>query len=114
MNPFLVLDVAVDATDAEVRAAYQKLLHRFSPERRPDEFQMVQEAYEKLRTVSARWEWRLLHLEDGNIGPLAAMDQFAAMPGRRRPPGAAAMRSFLRSCGTAAMREHSAPGTKKS
>ena len=62
MNPYLVLDLPLEAGDAEVRAAYQDLLRRYPPELRPEGFQLVQEAYEKLRTGRDRWQWRLLHV----------------------------------------------------
>ena len=108
MNPFLVLDVPVSASDAEVRAAYQALLRRFSPEHRPRQFQQIQEAYQALRSERERWHWRLLHLESGDGGPLEALENFAHLPGRMRPPGAAALRGLLRACGAAAMREQAA------
>ena len=59
MNPFLVLNLPLGATDADVRAAYQSLLRRFPPERRPEKFQIIQEAYQSLRTERERWNWRL-------------------------------------------------------
>jgi DnaJ-class molecular chaperone len=105
MNPFLVLDVPVTATDEVVRAAYQRLLRRFSPEHRPEEFQMIQEAYQALRTARDRWQWRLFHLPKERTGPLRAVETFARMPGRARPPGAAAFRAFLGACATSASRQ---------
>lgn len=108
MNPFLVLDVPLDASDADVRAAYQSLLRRFPPERRPEQFQIIQEAYQALRTQRDRWHWRLRHLGSGHDGPLEALENFARLPGRIRPPGAAVFQSFLRSCAGAAKREQSA------
>jgi curved DNA-binding protein CbpA len=103
-----VLDVPVTATDEEVRAAYQKLLRRFTPEHRPEEFQLIQEAYQELRSARDRWRWRLLHLPKEREGPLAALESFARLPGRARPPGAAAFNSFLRGCAAAADRKPSA------
>lgn len=108
MNPFLVLDVPLDASDADVRTAYQSLLRRFPPERQPEKFQIIQEAYQELRTERDRWNWRLLHLCGGHEGPLEALENFTRLPARIRPPGAAVFRSFLRSCAGAAKREQSA------
>lgn len=107
MNPFLVLDVPVDATDEQVRAAYQNLLRRYQPEHRPREFQTIQEAYQAIRTAADRQRWQLFHLPLGRIGPLEAVENFARLPGRMKPPGAAAFHSFLRGCATAALREQS-------
>ena len=111
MNPFLVLDIGLDTTDAEVRAAYQALLRRFPPEQRPREFQLIQEAYQALRTDRERWHWRLLNLETGHDGPLEALENFARLPGRSRPPGATALRDLVRACGAATMREQAATPT---
>lgn len=105
MNPFLVLDLPTTASDQEVRAAYQQLLRRFPPEHRPTEFQLIQEAYQVLRTERDRWAWRLLHLRAVEEDPLEVVEQFARLPGRAKPPGAAAFRTFLRGCANAARRE---------
>lgn len=105
MNPFLVLDVPADAGDEDVRAAYRDLLRRFPPEREPERFQQIQDAYELLRTAEDRWRWRLLHLEDDPSGPLAALEAFARLPGRMRPPGAKAFRGLLRGCSQEAGRQ---------
>lgn len=107
MNPFLVLDVPVDATDEQVRAAYQNLLRRFPPEHRPREFQTIQEAYQATRTAADRLRWQLFHLPETRIGPLEALENFARLPGKLKPPGAAALRTFVRGCATAALREQS-------
>ena len=111
MNPFLVLDLPANTTDEEVRAAYQKLLRRFPPEHRPAQFQVIQEAYQLLRTGRERCRWRLLHLEGPHCGPLEALEEFARLPGRAKPPGAPALREFMRSCAAAAKREQ-APSPK--
>jgi curved DNA-binding protein CbpA len=106
MNPFLVLNVPAAATDEQVRAAYQALVRRFPPEHHPERFQIIQEAYQSLRTPRDRANWRLLHLPASACHdltePLAA---FAHLPGRMKPPGAAPFRDFLRTCATAAHRD---------
>ncbi len=107
MNPFLVLDVPVDATDEQVRAAYQNLLRRYPPEHRSREFQIIQEAYQATRTAADRHHWLLFHLPTARIGPLEALENFARLPGRMKPPGAAAFLTFLRGCANAALREQS-------
>jgi len=107
MNPFLVLDIPVDATDEQVRAAYQKLLRRYPPEHRPQEFQIIQEAYQATRTSADRMRWRLFHISGNRCGPLETLENFARLPGKMKPPGAAAFRSFLRGCANATLREQS-------
>jgi curved DNA-binding protein CbpA len=109
MNPFLVLDLPLDTTDEQVRAAYQKLLRRYPPEQHPARFQIIQEAYEALRGARDRTNWQLLHLENSRAGLLEALESFARLPGRMKPPGAAAFRAFLHGCASAAMRAQSSP-----
>lgn len=112
MNPFLVLDLPVDTTDADVRAAYQRLLRKNTPEQRPEQFQKIQEAYGQLRTVRDRWRWRLLHLENQRMGPAEALEEFARLPERLRPPGAKPMQALLKSCAAAALRDATQPKRK--
>ena len=107
MNPFLALDVPVDATDEQVRSAYQNLLRRYPPEHRPREFQIIQEAYQATRTSADRMRWQLFHLPSERIGPLTALENFARLPGKMKPPGAAAFRAFLGGCASAVLREQS-------
>ncbi len=107
INPFIVLDLPVTATDEEVRAAYQRLLRKYPPEQRPREFQIIQEAYTSLRTRRDRLKWRLFHLQEDWEGPQQALDEFTSIPGILRPPGAAAFRAYLTSCAAAAKRGNS-------
>jgi hypothetical protein len=113
MNPYLVLDLPLDADDAAVRAAYQRLLRKYPPEHRPEQFQMIQESYGQLRTTHDRWKWRLLHLENERRGPLEALEGFARLPDRMRPPGAKPFRALLKSCAAAALRDAAKPAGKR-
>ena len=112
MNPFLILDLPLDTDAAEVRAAYQKLLRRYPPETMPEKFQLIQGAYETLRTERDRWQWRLFHDKDEASGPLEALRSFSRLPDRMKPPGAKPFRTFLQACGEAAATAH-ADGRKK-
>ncbi len=98
MNPFLVLNVPLEATDAQVRAAWQAGVQKYSPESDPDRFQAIQEAWQQLKDERARWKARtLLPVSDG-AGPLDALVNFARLPGRFSPPGLPAFRSWLQAC----------------
>lgn len=112
-HPFLILEVPADATDEQVRAAYQVKLRRYPPEHHPEHFQMIQEAYQTLRTARDRRNWQLLHLEDSADGPLEKLEAFARFPGRMKPPGAGPFRSLLRSCAAAALRTQSSSNRPK-
>jgi hypothetical protein len=67
-DPFAVLGVKPDATEAEVRARYLALVKRFPPEQSPDEFRRVHTAYESVKD------------------PLTLARQLAVPPGEQ-PPG---------------------------
>lgn len=104
MNPFLVLGLPLRCSDEEVRAAYHTLLRKHTPEQDAAGFQQVQEAYAALRTERDRWRWHLLH-DLPPESPLGAVEALARMPGRSRPPGAAAFQSLLSDCASAAWRD---------
>jgi len=113
MNPYLVLDLPPDAGDGDVRSAYQRLLRKYPPEHRPEQFQKIQEAYGLLRTSRERWRWKLLHLQDQRSGPVEALEEFARLPARMRPPGAKPFLALLKSCAAAAARDAAKPARKR-
>lgn len=57
--PYLVLDVPETATDDDVRRAYLLKLRDFPPERAPEEFQRVCDAYALIKTELDRARLRL-------------------------------------------------------
>lgn len=54
MDPFAGLGVAHDATDDQVEARYRTLVRRFPPDRDPEAFSIVAQAYERIRTAEGR------------------------------------------------------------
>jgi curved DNA-binding protein CbpA len=54
MNPYVILRVAPQATDAEIRQAYLQAIRDFPPEREPEQFQKIAHAYEQIRDDAAR------------------------------------------------------------
>jgi hypothetical protein len=49
-----LLGVSVEATDAELRAAYLEKVQQFPPDRDPEQFELVRDAYEQLRDPRLR------------------------------------------------------------
>lgn len=66
-DPHATLGVDANATSAEVRIAYLQKVREHPPERDPEGFKRVREAYEALRSPRRRAESTLLELR-----PLAA------------------------------------------
>ena len=58
-DPRILLGVAPQASDEEIRAAYLRKLREYPPDRNPDEFELVRDAYEQLRDRRRRVEHTL-------------------------------------------------------
>lgn len=53
-NPFEVLGIPFDADSAAIRKAYRDLIHQYKPERAPEQFRRIREAYERVRQQNPR------------------------------------------------------------
>jgi curved DNA-binding protein CbpA len=58
-DPFSVLDVAPSATDEQVRAAWLEAVRLHPPDRDPEAFRRIREAYETLQKEEDRLSYRL-------------------------------------------------------
>ena len=62
-DPYRVLGVQKDATDAEIKRIYRKLARQHHPDRNPDDaaaeerFKAIQAAYDQIGTATARKEY---------------------------------------------------------
>lgn len=63
MTPHEVLGIAVDASDDQIRAAYLEKVKAFPPDRSPDEFEKIRDAYESLRDPRRRFLAALLNAD---------------------------------------------------
>lgn len=59
-DPWAVLDLAVDATDAQIRDAYLRQVREHPPDRAPERFERVRDAYEELRDPRRRCQRMIL------------------------------------------------------
>lgn len=100
MNPWLVLDIPLTATDETIRAAWQKAVQQCPPERDAERFQAVQEAYTAIKDAPSRASWHMRHDRAAAETPLEVLLQYARLPGRLLAPGKSAFRNFLRACAT--------------
>jgi len=59
-DPREVLGVGPDAADEEIRAAYVRKVKEHPPDRSPEEFERIRDAYDSLRDPRRRMRERLL------------------------------------------------------
>ena len=83
MDPFAVLGIEETADDEAVRAAYVQALRASPPDRDPEGFRRIREAYEALRDTESRLALRLF-----GPPPLANLEELLdALPEERRSVG---------------------------
>jgi curved DNA-binding protein CbpA len=54
MDPWEILGVERNATDGEMRAAYLRKVAQYPPDRSPEEFEKIRDAFEKLKDPRRR------------------------------------------------------------
>lgn len=92
-DPFLILGVADDADDATIETAYREGIRRCPPDRDPDGFQRLRQAYEQVRTRRDRIAYRLFDRQPPT--PAEMLERGAPIRPARRPP-AATLAALLR------------------
>jgi curved DNA-binding protein CbpA len=98
MNPYTVLGVAPSADDAEIRQAYLQGVRLHTPERDPDRFQALTNAYQKVATRQNRLEHFLFDASSEGASPLGALAAYCKQLPPPAPRPTAAMLNFLREC----------------
>ena len=63
LDPYDVLGLGRDASDSDIRRRYLELVREFPPDRAPERFTAVHEAYEALRDPARRLESQLFQTE---------------------------------------------------
>jgi len=92
MNPFPVLRLEETADVEPVRAAYMRALRASPPDRDPEGFRRIREAYEALRDTESRLALRLF-----GPPPLANLEELLdAFPEERRYVGPGPWLNVLR------------------
>ena len=70
-DPFHVLGVAADADDETIRRRYLELVRENPPERAPEKFAAIRQAYEQVKDAETRLRKRLFELDrDLSIGTI--------------------------------------------
>jgi curved DNA-binding protein CbpA len=58
-DPYVVLGLPPDSDDDSIRRRYLELVRQFTPERHPEKFAAIRQAYESLRDLDTRLRHRL-------------------------------------------------------
>ena len=64
-NPYTVLNVNADDGDAEIRRRYLEAVRRCPPDRCPDAFQRIHEAYNRIKDEESRLTFLLFEPAQG-------------------------------------------------
>ena len=101
MNPYEVLGVSYESDDASIRGAYLELVKKFTPEMHPDKFEEINRAYITLKDEKSRLEYYLFNEDTWIKSPFEALiASFSMSSNKRRPPGFARLKEYLRKCST--------------
>ncbi len=98
MNPYLVLNVPVTASDSEIRSAWLSAIQAAPPERDAVRFQAVQEAYTAIKDARSRARWEVFHEIPAADSPAAILAAHLALSGQVRLPERSAFLTYLQAC----------------
>ncbi|MGH6634924.1 MAG: DnaJ domain-containing protein [Gammaproteobacteria bacterium] len=93
-DPYLILGLEPGAEDGEIRQAYLKAIRRCPPEKDPDRFQALHQAYEAVKTRKRRLHYRLFDSQLPDPETLFERACRSSSPGR---PDVALFAAVLRS-----------------
>jgi curved DNA-binding protein CbpA len=71
MDPGAVLGVSLTATEEDIRAAYLLKVKEYPPDRSPEQFERIRDAYETLRDARRRAHHLLFSVDPG--APLSSL-----------------------------------------
>ena len=98
MNPYDILGVPPETDDGAVRSAYLEAIKRFPPERYPERFTAISEAYQALKDEKSRLHYELFDMKPGVASPMEAVVRHFAWSERRTPPDFESLKRMLRAC----------------
>jgi curved DNA-binding protein CbpA len=82
-DPYKVLGLPPDSDDEAIRRRYLELVRRFPPEHHPEKFTAIRAAYESLRDLTTRVQYRLFEAgENDTIEAIA--EELECQKSRRR------------------------------
>jgi len=94
-DPFAALGLDENADDDAVKRRYLALVRAYPPDREPERFQALRQAYEAVRGQRERLERKLLHSSTGALSRLKLHCLSAPGGNKRRRPSPAALTALL-------------------
>ena len=82
-DPYTIMGLPGDSDDDTIRRRYLELVRQFSPERHPEKFAAVRQAYESLRDLNTRLRYRLFEAGK-NESVDALIEEVTCRSSRRR------------------------------
>lgn len=78
-TPYDLLGVDTDASDDEIKQAYLQQVKSHPPDRAPNQFQVIKQAYEAIKDRKSRLNYALFTLPSTELEPL--LDEALKTPG---------------------------------
>ncbi len=69
-TPYDILEVAEQATDAEIKQAYLQKVKQFPPDHYQQQFQQVKQAYEAIKDLNCRTKYALFTVQEADFNAL--------------------------------------------
>lgn len=98
MNAYDILGVTPDAEDETVRNAYLEAIRLFPPERDPDRFATLNEAYQTLKDEESRLRYELFSRQCPERSPWEVVSAHFRWAGRPNTLDMGSLRDLLRKC----------------
>ncbi len=98
MNPFFVLDVPPDADDETIRKTYLEAIKKAPPEKDPERFRIIHQAYESIRNESQRIGFRLFPAGSAGSSLTDSFLRHARWRPSMEPPDWETLKEFLCQC----------------
>ncbi|MGR3218629.1 MAG: J domain-containing protein [Candidatus Anammoxibacter sp.] len=98
MNPYEILNISFDTTDATVRKSYLQLVKKFPPDLAPEQFKKINNAYSQIKDEKLRLEYYLFNTESYGNTPTEVLLNYFREKGERKPLNYSLMKKFLNDC----------------
>lgn len=96
MTPYELLGIDPTADDKTIRRAYLELIKIYSPDREPERFKEIVNAYESVKDEKRRLAFYLFNKDIPINHPFEALSLQMKKTGKRKPPDFTTLKELLR------------------